>query len=250
MIMRSLSGYPISFDEYRQDNSCLTVIAMHGFAGDRTSRCISKLQKCMQRHNVSLITFDWPAHGESEADGQSLRIENCLNDLKTVCDYVKGNHPEESIIAFSTSFGAYITLLFHKIYPEILKGMILRAPAIRMDRILTENILDSDALSQLNKDGVCSFGFERMIQIHREFLEDLKMNNIMELYKNTVVQNIDIIQGDEDVTAPVEDSILFCRMTQAEIHLIPGANHRFDQEGQVEQVIDTAEEIIGRKYAE
>ena len=250
MIMKSLSGYQISFDEYRQKNSSLTVIAMHGFAGDRTSRCISKLQKRMQLQNISLITFDWPAHGESEAEGRSLRIKNCLNDLKTVCDYVKENHPEESILAFSTSFGAYITLLFHQIYPRMLKGMILRAPAIRMYRILTENILDSAALGQLNENGVCSFGFERQIQIHREFLEDLKANDIMELYKNSAVDNIDIIQGDKDVTAPVEDSLEFGRITQAEIHLIAGANHRFDQAGQVEQVIDTAEDIISRKYAE
>lgn len=248
MIMTSLNGYTISYDEYRQEKSHLTVIAMHGFGGDRTSRCIAKLQVCMQRHNVNLITFDWPAHGESETDGQSLRIENCLNDLKTVCDYVKEQDPEGSILAFATSFGAYITLLFQSMYPEILKGMILRAPAIRMDRILTENILDRATLSELQESGICSFGFERQMLLHREFLEDLKTNDLMQIYKSTTVRNIEIIQGDEDVTAPVEDTLEFCKMTQAKMHLIRGANHRFDKKGQVDEVIDIAEDIIGEKY--
>lgn len=250
MKIKSKNGYNIEYDEYINGNEEVVIIAMHGFAGDKSSNCIKKLQQATTNLNVGLITFDWPSHGQSEVDSNYLTIDNCLGDLETIYDYIKQKNPNAKVIAFSTSFGGYMTLLYNKIHPNNLDGIILRAPAIKMYDILMNNILDERMLESLKMNGYFDFGFERIMRIRNQFIIDLKNNSVVDLYKNNKFNNIDIIHGTNDKTVPIIDSMLFCKEHNLVLHEIEGANHRFDIPGQVEEVVDIARNIIMKKYLE
>ena len=248
MKLKGKNGYNIECDKYIRQTDNVVVIAMHGFAGDKSSNCIKKLRLTMDSLNIGLITFDWPSHGESEVDGKYLTVDNCLNDLEIVYNYVKKINPKSKIIAFSTSFGGYITLLYNIKKEKKFDGIILRAPAIKMYDILMNNILDNDMLDSLKTKGYFNFGFERIMEVYDQFISDLKNNNIYDLYKTNIFNNIDIIHGTKDITVPIDDSIEFCKENNLNLYRIEGANHRFNLSGQVEEVVGIAKNIIMQKY--
>jgi len=244
MVLKSNSGYNISCSEHISENNSTVIIAMHGFAGDKTSGCIKKLQETMHNCNIGLITFDWPAHGESEVDGNNLTISNCLNDLKTVYDYVKNKVPMANIVAFATSFGGYITMLYNSIYPKKFNKIILRAPAINMYRVLMNNVIDDKMILSLKNNGYFDFGFERMMKVNKDFVSELHQKDVSSLYREKQCLNVYIIHGSNDDIVPISDSKEFCTSTGANLYIVHNANHRFDQPGQVEEVVEIAKGIL------
>ena len=144
--------------------------------------------------------------------------------------------------------GVSLTLLYNIKKENKFDGIILRAPALKMYDVLMNNIIDSSMLDSLKTNGYFDFGFERIIKIENNFITDLKNNNIFELYKTNIFNNIDIIHGTKDTTVPIIDSIEFCKENNFNLYKIENANHRFDIPGQVEQVVGIAKNIIVQKY--
>ena len=134
------NGYNIAYDESIPENANTIIVAMHGFCGDTESSCISALEKRALELNIGLITFDWAGHGESEATGEQLTINNCMADIDSIIEHVKESHPEAKLVAFSTSFGGYLTLLYLRNHETVFDQVILRSPAIHMYDVLKANI--------------------------------------------------------------------------------------------------------------
>ena len=110
------------------------IIACHGFAGDKESSAIKLLGEEMIKENIGVLCFDFPGHGESKVDGKTLTINNCIQDINTIEEYIKQNY-SVPISIFATSFGAYITLINIARNKKIYKNIILRSPAINMSNI-------------------------------------------------------------------------------------------------------------------
>jgi len=237
-------GYEIFFDEYIPQNVHKIVIALHGFSGDRTSTCIGMLKDKIYDYNIGVITFDWPAHGESLVDGNKLLVDNCLKDLDFIYNYIKKKYPSIPISLFATSFGGYLGVLYMYLYNSSFKDVILRAPALKMYDILTKNIMDNSKKDELNINGSFKFGYERIIDIYLEFLNELEKYDIFDLYKGKTNLNYNIIHGTIDDVVPIEDSIMFAEKFGATVFKIEGADHRFKKDGQLEQVVEIALNII------
>lgn len=95
----------------------------------------------MIKNGIGVICFDFPGHGMSKTNGSKLTIDNCMQDINTVENYIKricGNLP---ISIFATSFGAYITLINIAQNNKKYKNIILRSSAIRMANIYRYNLL-------------------------------------------------------------------------------------------------------------
>ena len=96
----------------------------------------------------------------------------------------------------------------------------------------------------LNNNGCFDFGFERMMTVYDTFVDELKKNSILNLYKDIKCLNIHIIHGSIDNVVPIKHSEEFCRITDANLYVVDNANHRFDQPGQVEKVVQIALKIL------
>ena len=235
-------GYDIICDEAFPENPAGIVIAMHGFAGDRTSRAIALLRSAVTERGFGIISFDWPAHGESPTDELSVRA--CLSDLETVVTSVKGRYPGLPLTAFGTSFGGYLTLLYHHLHPGTFGKVILRAPAIRMYHSLRQNIMSAEDLAALDRDGSYRFGYERILTVTRDFLAELQTNDLDRLYGDRPCPEIFIIHGTADEIAPFEYSRDFSQRHGSELYPIDGAGHRFLNPGELPEVIDRAVSIL------
>ena len=237
-------GYDIFFDEYIPEGVKKIVIALHGFSSSRKSSCILMLKDELCKYKIGVITFDFPAHGESMMCGKSLSVDNCLKDFDFIYKYIRDKYPDIEISLFASSFGGYIGMLYKHLYSADFKDFIFRAPAIKMYDVLYRDIIDEKIENELNINGYFKFGYEREIDIYLDFLEELKSYNIFKLYDDKINLNYNIIHGTVDDVVPIDDSIEFCQKYGSILYKVEGADHRFKKEGELEQVIDIAINIL------
>ncbi len=240
------NGYNISFSENVPNNCKVIIIAMHGFAGDKESSCIKALEKKIKNTKIGLIKFDWPAHGESETNGFNLTIKNCIEDLNSIIKYTKDKYKNSTLVAFATSFGGYITLLYNYYYKNTFTSIILRSPALNMYEVMQNTILTDSKRQELKSNSYFNHGFDRNIKVTKDFLNELKTNNLFELYKNEELNYITIIHGTADDVVPINDSINFSKKHNCTLYKIKGADHRYKKEGELEKVITITANILSK----
>lgn len=203
------------------------IIACHGFGGDKESSTIKDLAEEMVLKNIAVITFDFPAHGESKLDGKELTIENCIYNINTVYRYSKKFNAPISL--FATSFGAYVNLINIARNNNEFQEIVLRSPAIEMAKILKEVLL-KESFSKYKENGYTILGFERKMKIPYSFYEELLNNNINKIYDNIEITKMHIIQGNKDEIAMIEDTIKFVEnhKNQIELNIIDNGDHRMN----------------------
>ena len=247
--LKSTNGYNISAKSYLpQESPKEIIIAVHGFAGDKESSAISLLAKEMTKEGFGVVCFDFPGHGESEVEADKLTIDNCINDIETVEEYIKEKYGKQmKIDLFATSFGAYIALLKIFKYNTKYNKIVLRAPAIKMDKIFKENLL-REKYEDFQNRGVTKLGFDRTMNVPFDFYKELKQNQILKIYKNS--QKILIIQGTEDDVAPIKDTKELIDLDKANFELfeIQGADHRMKKDGELKKAINKAKEYFLIKF--
>lgn len=224
------------------------IIAIHGFAGDKDSSVITSLAKEMCKYNYTLITFDLPNHGENDSSNV-LSLDNCFNALKDIDLLVKEKYSDKKISYFATSFGGYLLLNMLKDSGYKYDKIILRAPAINMDKILKEVIIVEHGydLKQLENNSI-NLGYAKELLIDYKFYNDLKDNKLMNNYKNN--NYLYVIQGRKDDVVNYKDNELFFKekcLNNYEIHYFENADHRFKNEGELEKIIEITKEIILEK---
>lgn len=237
--------YEISAKEYIPIEMKEIIIACHGFGGDKESSTIKLLANEMVKNKIGVICFDLPGHGESKVNADELNICNCINDINSVEDYAKNEYRNIPISIFATSFGAYLTLINIARNNKKYKNIILRSPAIKMGEIYANRLL-RESEEEYKKRGYTKLGFEREMLIPYNFLEELISNNIFEIYSSFKIPKINIIQGDKDDIAPIEDTIEFVNKHKDNVNLyiIPGADHRMKKTGELQKVMEYCKKII------
>ena len=243
MKIRSKRNYDIFIKEYKPEKIDKIIIACHGFGGDKESSAIEMLAKSLIKNNILVIAFDFPAHGESNVEGEEFTIENCINDLISVEEYAKEQYGDLPIGIFATSFGAYITLLKINKYGNTYFSIVLRAPAICMDEIFKNSILIED-IENFKKRGYAILGYEKKMKVLYKYYEDLINNKLFNIYNKN--EKMLILQGTEDDMAPISDTIKFIKEknTNAKLEKIIGADHRMKKPGELEKAIETAKKYI------
>ncbi len=244
MELKGKNGYNIPYKENIPKNCSTVIVAMHGFAGDKESGCISLLEQIASELGIGLIKFDWPGHGESKTDGFNLTIENCLSDLNSIIEYLKAKNENYNLVAFSTSFGGYLTLLYNYYYPNTFTKIILRSPAIKMYNVVINSLLTENMKNELLKYHYFNYGFERIIKITEKFVNQLKENDLLKLYSDKKLNHISIIHGTEDDVVPIEDSIKFSNCHDCTMYQIEGADHRYKKDGELDKVIEITINIL------
>lgn len=233
--------YPISVKLWKGNEVNNIIIAVHGFAGDNESGAIDAIARAMLPYGYLTVALDLPGHGKSVTDGDSLTIYNCLEDIETVENYYKEKYPAAKVNYFATSFGAYLTLLNIMRTSNVYNKIVLRCPAILMDKIFKDAILNED-MESFKERGYTMVGYERPLKVNYSFYQKLVDTNIFEIYQKNA-NKIMIIHGTNDDTAPISDSYKFRDTYQTAMKTVEGADHRFKKPGELDQVIDFAKDF-------
>ena len=216
------------------------IIGVHGFAGDKDSSMLKKLAEHCAPYGMGLLCFDFPAHGSSPVNEELLTVENCKQDLHAVISYAQRRYPHSAISIFATSFGGYITLLCSHSFPAY--PLVLRAPAVTMPKLLLETVLHITG-EQFKQMGTVKCGFERPILLPYGFLEELEQQQ--DLYTKPLHQPTLILHGDRDDIVPPEDISRYADLqSSVTLRIIPGADHRFKNGGEMETIISLTKDFL------
>lgn len=240
--------YSINVKLFEPDNEIIGfIIGVHAFGGDMESSVINALAERMVIHGFAVVAFNFPGHGTSEADNY-FNISNCRIDLQRVFEFAELRYRSaQKKAVFATSFGGYITLSTLENLPDETK-IILRAPAVNMAEVFERVVSEIVPVDEYLKNGNISLGFERKITVSADFYNELKSNN---LFEKKFMRPMFIIHGDCDDLVFLKDVERFCQINSAiRLQIIHGADHRFKKPGELEKIVNYAEEYILNRRGE
>lgn len=228
------NGYDISIMSNVRDESDTILLCLHGFGGDKHSTVIAALTESLDRDEVGVVTFDWPAHGDSPAKDSDLTVENCLRDLDTVLSYIRGVW-QKPISCFATSFGGYLAALYQSGHPDAFDKLILRSPALRMPQTFIDFFPDAEKERFLAGDSMTS-GYERTMQLTVSFYDSLKVHNPFSAPVESP-ERVLILQGDRDDVVFPSDTRAFAEKNRIRVAWFRGADHRYKNPGDLERIV-------------
>ena len=215
------------------------LIVCHGFGSSKGSPMVKALEEFMPRHGIGVVSFDFPAHGESPV--WDLRVSWCKDDLAAVEDYVRKTDPAVRIGYFGSSFGAYTTLNYLAAFPHRGNRAFLRSSAVVMHH-LVDTWVDDRAKEEMAEKGyfVPDYDYVREMRVTPVFLEELAAHNVFETYRKGIAR-LFMVHGGRDSVAPVEAARRFAEIFGAEFLEIPEGEHDLMGPGQLDRVLSAAE---------
>ena len=219
------------------------IICLHGFAGSKLSSCITKLDAAMAEEELGTFTFDWPAHGKSDSGFENLTIENCMKDLETVCEYVKTRY-NVPLYCFATSFGGYLTMLYHHRHPEEFAKIILRSPALKMGEVIKSAMKEKD-FNEMMAGDIHDFGHNQPLLLGKDFYEDVCAHDPFSM-SPAHPENILVIHGECDSMVPPVNSRDYGNLYRIPVHFLKGADHDYANPGDLDWVMEQARDFFGR----
>ncbi len=243
----SLYGYDIPCLINLSGGERMAVIISHGFGSSKESPTAQTVAAALQEHGIGTYSFDFPGHGDSLVDGEQFRISNCLNDLAAVEAHVRELLPEAEIAYFSSSFGAYINLIYLATHTHAGKKSFLRSAAVDMPK-LVRNGTSPEQYAQLDALGYIMLNVDqvRPLRITRGFYDDLEAYDVFKLCWSDMGK-LAMIHGDDDEIVSVVEARRFAKQFGVRLIEVKGADHRIIIPGGMEQVIDAAVQFFTAK---
>ena len=212
------------------------VLSVHGLGGNTEDAIQASIAEEMEIFSSATIRFDFPVHGQSPMTDEAFTLENCRLSLLAAAEYAKEQYPEvEDLCIFATGFGAYMTLITLE---ELLKlpgkiHLVVQTPSVLMH----ETLLSMKNISRptFQAMGEIKFTRRRHLTIKYKFYEDLLENIALVAYPIPML----ILHGEFDDYVPMEHIHHLRRLNEdAKLVIIPGASHRFQEEGAWDMVLD------------
>ena len=194
----------------------MILLCLHGYAGDKNSSVIAALMERLEEKRIGVVTFDWPAHGESDAPDSALTVENCLADLDIIVKLIE-NRTELPISCFATSFGGYLATLYRNENPDVFELVILRSPALKMSAIFCKLLPENDFEKLMNGEEITQ-GFDRKMKVGKRFYDSLCQHEAFSA-DPPHSEKMFIIQGDKDTVVAPEDTVSYARRNDIRISI-------------------------------
>ena len=234
--LKSKHGYDIPCRS-AWDGQERVVIACHGFGSSKDSPMIQALMETFPPAGLGVVSFDFPAHGDSPIGQEGLRVPYCIGDLAAVEAQIRAQAPGVSLGYFGSSFGAYITLLYLAQAEEHGPRAFLRSAAVAMPE-LVESWVDQRAREDLARQGyfVPDYDYVREIRVTPAFLQDLEAHDVFRRCQPGTVR-LCMVHGGRDAAAPLAHAQAFAREKQAELTVLPEGEHNLMGPGELEKVL-------------
>ena len=214
------------------------LVVCHGFGSSKSSPMVQALEKTMPEIGVGVVSFDFPAHGESPV--WDLHETWCIDDLETVEAYVRTLAPRAELCYFASSFGAFTLLNYLTARPHAGKRAMLRSAAVAMGR-LAESWADGKARADMAEKGyfVPDYDYVREMRVTPAFIRELKDHDLFRIYRPGETE-VFMVHGGRDSIAAPEAAREFADRFGIRLLEIPEGEHDLMGPGQLDQVLSAA----------
>ena len=212
------------------------VLSVHGLGGSTEDAIQTGIAEEMEFFSSATLRFDFPAHGQSPVTDADFTLENCKISLLAAARYAKEAYPEvEDLCIFSTGFGAYMALICLEDLMELPGNLrlVVQTPSVLMH----ETLLSMKHISRptFQAMGEITFRANRPLTVKYSFYEELLENLALTAHPIPML----ILHGEFDDYIPMEHILHLRRLNEdAKLVIIPGASHRFLEEGAWDMVLD------------
>ena len=236
LLQRGGVSVPIYVSEPEYGAPTRLVLGVHGLGGSARDAIQTGIAEEMALFSAVTVRFDFPGHGENPMTDKDFTVKNCMTTLLQVAQWAKETYPQvEDLCIFATGFGAYITLLCVDDLVELpgkLK-LVVQTPSVLMHETLLAMLKRSRETFRL-MDGF-TFPIQRPLTVNYDFYEELRLNIALNSYPIPML----ILHGEEDAYIRLSDIRQLRRINEdAKLVFIPGASHRFLEDGAWDMVLD------------
>lgn len=207
---------------------CPAVILFHGFSSARDSDLLCEIADLCVEKGMAAVKFDLNGHGESGGKLSDMNAYSELLDASKIMDYVRGLDFVTDIYIVGHSMGGVVGGMTAGHYRDIVKKLVMLAPAGGMKRDAqlgnyfgeaydADNIPDFFPVMSEKRDINDSLG--------GFFFRVAKTLPIYEVTSQFEKETL-IIHGTQDEAVSFEGSKLYKEyLPQAELVLVEGENH-------------------------
>ena len=212
------------------------VLSVHGLGGSTEDAIQTSIAEEMEIFSSATIRFDFPVHGQSPLTDEFFTLENCKKSLMSPSEYAKEQYPEvEDLCIFASGFGAYMVLICLEELVELPGNirLVVQTPSVLMHETLLS--MKHVSLPTFQAMGEITFRSKRPLTIQYSFYEDLLEHMALVTHPIPML----ILHGEFDNYIPREHIQNLRRINEdAKLVIIPGASHRFLEEGAWDMVLD------------
>lgn len=222
------NGMRIPCEMMFPDDAKTFVIITHGFGSSKESATAQMMLHDLSVAGLGAIAYDLPAHGKGDALGTDLTIENCIASLAAVRSYIMQRFDSPRIFYFSSSFGAYLTMLgFSK---NRISGdkAFLRSAAVNMPELFIKDTVP-EMISILQEQGYYTIeeAGPAPVRITKQFFEELKAGDLFEAADNISFDELDVqmVHGEKDEVIDPEAAKRFADENDIPLAIFQGEDH-------------------------
>lgn len=203
------------------------VLFGHGFAGHKDNGAAQKFaDRVLSKYKgIAVLIFNLPCHGDDRK--KNLVLRDCMTYIEIIIDYIHSELNTSSVYSYATSFGGYLVMKYISEHENPFVKIALRCPAVNMADVLTRTIMKNDQLEMVLKGKKVQVGFDRKIEMNRQFLTDLEKSDIQKNDYSTYARDILILHGTKDEVVPFESGKTFAENNLIEFIPVENADHRF-----------------------
>lgn len=217
-------------------------IIFHGFTGQKTGTKFSYVQlaRMLEAKGIATFRFDFLGSGESDLNFKDMTFKDELACARIILEETLKMENCTEVYLLGHSMGGAVASELTKLYPDVIKKMVLWAPAFNLPAAL-------DYLTgkmEPNQEGFYDHGG---FEISQDFVDDILARDFyqnLDTYKNDLL----VIHGSEDKTVPYDISKIYIPKfgKQLQFVTIEGGNHNFDTIDQIKEVLRLSLEFFSK----
>lgn len=218
-------------------------IIFHGFTGQVTGTKFSyvQLSRMLEGRGIGTLRFDFLGSGESDLNFKDMTFKDELACARLILEQVMKLENCSEIYLLGHSMGGAIASELSKLYPNVIKKMVLWAPAFS----LPDSMEYLTGIIPPSKDGFYDHdGYE----VSQEFVDDILGRNLY-LDLNKYQNDLLIIHGTKDTTVPFEISKKYLKAYQRPIEFVEivGGDHSFNSLKDIKKALKISLDFLSKK---
>ena len=210
------------------------VLGVHGLGGSARDQIQENTAEEMGLFGYAMVRTDFPGHGDSPVEAFSL--ENCRAVLLDAAQCALSQFPAgEGLCIFATGFGAYVVLSLLEELKELAGDLrlVIHTPSVLMHQTLLSMVnMSRQTFRTMDKT---TWPLPRPLTVTYSLYRELEDTIVMMPHETRML----ILHGESDDFIPMEQILNFRRINEeAKLVIIPGASHRFVEDGVWDMVLD------------
>lgn len=203
------------------------VIVLHGFSSSKEKPHTIAACRAMREAGFATLRFDLYGHGESSGEFKNHTLYKWISNTLTVIGYARSLDFVTDIYLSGHSQGGLVAALVGGLAPDLVKGLILRAPAFMIPRCAREGNMLGYTFDPLRiPDEIDIIKGLTLSGNYIRVAQTVYPENAVDRFPGPVL----LIHGDADDTVPLDDiREMAGRYRNCSLQVMHGETHHFDQ---------------------